>query len=53
MFSDLDNYLFKKGVHYELYEKLGAYALEKADEIRASLKENNWQSHFCIVFDSL
>lgn len=29
-----------------LYEKLGAYALEKADEIRTSLKENNWQFFF-------
>ena len=28
MFSDLDNYLFKQGTHYELYEKMGAHPLE-------------------------
>ena len=27
MFSDLDNYLFKQGTHYELYKKLGAHPL--------------------------
>ena len=52
MFSDLDNYLFKKGVHYELYEKLGAHPAEEgfhvavwaphAEEVSLLYDGNGW-----------
>jgi 1,4-alpha-glucan branching enzyme len=32
LFTDYDIYLFKKGCHYKLYEKLGAHVLKKDDK---------------------
>ena len=33
MLTDLDNYLFHEGTHYEIYKKLGAHLGQKNDEI--------------------
>lgn len=52
MFSDLDNYLFKQGTHYELYRKLGAHPAEEgfhvavwaphAEEVSLLCDANGW-----------
>jgi len=32
LLSDYDIYLFKKGEHYRLYEKLGAHCIQRDDQ---------------------